>query len=211
MKKLYILFIIILSSCNSPEPYSREWFIEKLADPDWEFREEARDIMQSIKDEAYLIEKNSISSWLMDDDFLNSSSSKEAIYLKTLKVCAANFSVMYGFAEAGKISGKTLKGVIDEEEIIRLSEQYDNHSYYFYTRALEIQTINFDDTNWVGDGITHYDMKDAAISKEISTIRDDMYSILSNDSLIELLEGNETICYTVRRQNPNNQDYIFDQ
>ena len=91
--------------------------------------------------------------------------------------------------------------------MIRLSKQYDNHIHYFYTRALEIETANFDDTNWNGNGITYYDMKDAAMSKEVGNIRDEIYSIESNDSLIELLEKNEKLCYIVRRQNPNNQNY----
>ena len=50
---------------------------------------------------------------------------------------------------------------------------YDNHIHYFYTRALEIETANFDDTNWNGDGITYYDMKDAAMSKEVKNDSDD--------------------------------------
>lgn len=207
MKRFFLLLVFLLVSCNSPEEYSEEWFLEKLADPDWEFREQARNIMQTIKDDASLVEKYSIGSWLSNEEFANSNRDKEATYLKTLKLCAANFAIMYGFTEAGKLSGETLEEVIDEEEMIRLSKQYDNHIHYFYTRALEIETANFDDTNWNGNGITYYDMKDAAMSKEVGNIRDEIYSIESNDSLIELLEKNEKLCYIVRRQNPNNQNY----
>lgn len=207
MKRFFLLLVFLLVSCNSPEEYSEEWFLEKLADPDWEFREQARNIMQTIKDDASLVEKYSIGSWLSNEEFANSNRDKEATYLKTLKLCAANFAIMYGFTEAGKLSGETLEEVVDEEEMIRLSKQYDNHIHYFYTRALEIETANFDDTNWNGNGITYYDMKDAAMSKEVGNIRDEIYSIESNDSLIELLEGNEKLCYIVRRQNPNNQNY----
>jgi len=207
MKRFFLLLVFLLVSCNSPEEYSEEWFLEKLADPDWEFREQARNIMQTIKDDASLVEKYSIGSWLSNEEFANSNRDKEATYLKTLKLCAANFAIMYGFTEAGKLSGETLEEVIDEEEMIRLSKQYDNHIHYFYTRALEIETANFDDTNWNGNGITYYDMKDAAMSKEVGNIRDEIYSIESNDSLIELLEGNEKLCFIVRRQNPNNQNY----
>ncbi len=207
MKRFFLLLVFLLVSCNSPEEYSEEWFLEKLADPDWEFREQARNIMQTIKDDASLVEKYSIGSWLSNEEFANSNRDKEATYLKTLKLCAANFAIMYGFTEAGKLSGETLEEVVDEEEMIRLSKQYDNHIHYFYTRALEIETANFDDTNWNGNGITYYDMKDAAMSKEVGNIRDEIYSIESNDSLIELLEKNEKLCYIVRRQNPNNQNY----
>ena len=207
MKRFFLLLVFLLVSCNSPEEYSEEWFLEKLADPDWEFREQARNIMQTIKDDASLVEKYSIGSWLSNEEFANSNRDKEATYLKTLKLCAANFAIMYGFTEAGKLSGETLEEVVDEEEMIRLSKQYDNHIHYFYTRALEIETANFDYTNWNGNGITYYDMKDAAMSKEVGNIRDEIYSIESNDSLIELLEKNEKLCYIVRRQNPNNQNY----
>lgn len=208
MKKyIPLIFILLLTSCNSPEEYSEEWFLEKLADPDWEFREQTRDIMQTMKDDESLVEKHSIGSWLSNEEFANSNKDKEATYLKTLKLCAANFAIMYGFTEAGKLSEETLEDVIDGEEMARLSKQYDNHIHYFYTRALEIETANFDDTNWNGDGITYYDMKDAAMSKEVGNITDEIYSITSNETLIELLEGNEKLCFTVRRQNPNNQNY----
>jgi hypothetical protein len=207
MKYFSFILLILLASCNSPEEYSEEWFLEKLADPDWEFREQTRDIMQTMKDDASLVEKYSISSWLSNEEFANSNRDKEGTYLKTLKLCAANFAVMYGFIEAGKLSGETLEEVIEQEEMARLSKQYDNHIHYFYTRALEIETANFDDTNWNGNGITYYDMKDAAMSKEVGNIRDEIYLIESDDSLIELLEGNEKLCFMVRRQNPNNQNY----
>tara|TARA_B110000003_G_C16542401_1_gene493300 strand:- start:157 stop:786 length:630 start_codon:yes stop_codon:yes gene_type:complete len=200
--------LLILSCCSSPDKYSSEWWEDKLSDPSWEHREVFKDLAQNMKDEADLLDKYSINAWLNNNDFtINKGKGDTQLYLKTLKLCAANFAVLYGFAEAGKVLEENLLDIDDKEELNMLSQKYMNHGNYFYTRAFEIETHEFDSTNWESEEISYYDIKDAAIEKEITKIRDEIFSINSDLALIDLLEGNEEICYMVRRQNPNNQNY----
>ena len=211
MKYISLILIFLVTSCSSPKEHSEEWFLEKLSDPDWEYREDFKEIMQSMKDDARIIDKYSINYWLNKDDFLDSyDTSPKATYLKTLKLCAANFAVMYGFIEAGKLHGTTLRGIVDANEMNVLSSQYDNHAHYFYSRALEIETADFDDTNWESDELSYYEIKEGSIGKEIAKIRDEIFLINSNEDLIQLMESNEELCIQVRNQNPNNQEYKID-
>ena len=136
-------------------------------------------------------------------DSINDPSSKDdkfnnSVYVKVLKQCSANFSIMYGNMEAGLLIGKTITGLDDVNEISRLSDEYKNHAYYFGTRAME---IDFNVTN---------EEDYTAINEEISLIQDEINKIHSNEDFIALLEGNAQICIMVRNQNPNNKDYIFD-
>ena len=148
------------------------------------------------------MEKHSIAFWLMDDNFLPSSEDtddKAQTYIRTLKLCSANFAVMYDNMEAGLMYGKTITGLDDADEISRLSDEYKNHAYYFGTRAME---IDFNVTN-----------KEAytAINEEIWLIQEELHKINSNEKFLELLDSNAEICIMVRSQNPNNEDYIFEE
>jgi hypothetical protein len=53
-------------------------------------------------------------------------------------------------------------------------------------------------------------MKKAINDKEITKVQNEFYSMQSNETLVGLLESNEQLCYQIRRQNPNNQDYRLD-
>ena len=120
------------------------------------------------------------------------------MYIRTLKQCAANFSVMYSNMEAGLMYGKAITGLDDVNEISRLSGEYKDNAFYFATRASE---IHFKLTN---------EAAEADISNEIKLIQDEINRIDSDEKFLELLDANAEICVMVRNQNPNNKDYIFD-
>ena len=211
MKYLLLILVFFITSCTPPEPGTDEWFKDKhkellASDPEITLSlEEFKDIFTSqLSEEASdkkIMEKHSIGFWLMDDSLLPSSEdtiSKAQTYIRTLKLCAANFAVMYANMEAGLMYGKTITDLDDADEISRLSDEYKNHAYYFGTRAIE---IHFNVTN---------EAADTAINEEIWLIQDEINKINSNEKFLELLDSNAEICLMVRNQNPNNKDYIFD-
>ena len=211
MKYLLLILVFLITSCTPPEPGTDEWFEEKhkellKADPEVNLSlDEFKDIFSSylseeVSDES-LMEKHSIGFWLMEEDLLPSSEDSKSmapVYIRTLKQCAANFSVMYANMEAGLQYGQAITGLDDVNEMSRLSDKYKDHSYYFATRASEI----------------HFKLTDEAaeedISDEISLIMDEINKINSDEKFLELLDSNAEICEMVRNQNPNNKDYIFD-
>ena len=212
MKYLLLILIFLITSCSPPEPGTDEWFEDKhkellAADPEVTLSlEEFKDIFSSYLSEEVsdkkIIEKHSISFWLMDDNFLPSPQDSEtfigSVYIKTLKQCAANFSIMYANMEAGLVYGEAITGLDDLNEMSRLSDEYKDYSYYFATRASE---MHFNVTN---------EAAEVAISDEISSIRDEINKINSDKKFIELLDSNAEICLMVRNQNANNENYIFD-
>lgn len=211
MKYLLLILVFLITSCTPPEPGTDEWFEEKhkellKADPEVNLSlEEFKDIFSSylpeeVSDES-LMEKHSIRFWIMGEDLLPSSEDSRSmapIYIRILKQCAANFSVMYSNMEAGLMYGEAITGLDDMNEISRLSDKYKDHSYYFATRASEI----------------HFKLTDEAaeedISDEISLIMGEINKINSDEKFLELLDSNAEICEMIRNQNPNNKDYIFD-
>ena len=206
----YFLFILIffITSCSPPEPGTESWFKEKhkelkAVDPEIEITlEEFKEMMlyphSEEASDKKLMEKHSIASWLMDDSLLPSSEDADdeaQMYIRTLKLCSANFSVMYENMEAGLMYGETITGLDDADEISRLSDEYKNHAYYFGTRAMEIY---FNVTN---------EEAYTAINEEIWLIQEEIHKINSNEKFLELLDFNADICIMVRNQNPNNKDY----
>ena len=208
----YFLFILIfyITSCSPPEPGTEAWFKEKhkelkAVDPEVEITlEEFKEMLLSPPSEEAsdnkIMEKHSIAFWLMEDSLLPSSENKEdeaQTYIRTLKLCSANFAVMYDNMEAGLMYGKTITGLDDADEISRLSDEYKNHAYYFGTRAMEIY---FNVTN---------EEAHTAINEEIWSIQEELHKIHSDEKFLELLDSNAEICTMVRSQNPNNEDYNF--
>jgi len=211
MRSFLLITIFFLVSCSPPEPGTEAWFKEKhkelkAVDPDVEISlEEFKEMLLSPPSEERLdekiIEKHSIAFWLMDDSLLPSSDdsiTKAQTYIRTLKLCSANFAVMYANMEAGLMYGKTITDLDDVDEISKLSDEYKNHAYYFGTRAME---IDFNVTN---------EEDYTAINEEIWLIQDEINKIHSNEKFLELLDSNAEICIMVRNQNPNNKDYNFD-
>jgi len=211
MKYLLLIFIFFITSCTPPEPGTDEWFKDKYkellkADPEITLSlEEFKDIFtaqtpEEVSDKK-IIEKHSIGFWLMNDSLLPTSEDSKSmapVYIRTLKQCAANFSVMYANMEAGLQYGEAITGLDDVDEMSRLSEQYKDHAYYFATRASE---IHFKLTN---------EASKEDISDEISLIMSEINKIISDEKFLELLDSNAEICQMVRSQNPNNKNYIFD-
>ena len=211
MKYLLLILVFLITSCTPPEPGTDEWFEEKhkellKADPEVNLSlEEFKDIFSSylpeeVSDES-LMEKHSIRFWIMGEDLLPSSEDSRSIapiYIRILKQCAANFSVMYSNMEAGLMYGEAITGLDDMNEMSRLSNEYKDHAYYFATRASE---IHFKLTN---------EAAEITISDEITSIQDEINRINSDEKFLELLDANAEICEMVRNQNPNNKDYIFD-
>ena len=209
MKYFLLILVFFITSCSQPEPGTDEWFKDKhkellASDPEITLSlEEFKDILtpNSLEEEASdkkIMEKHSIAFWLMEDSLFPSSEDtddKAQTYIRTLKLCSANFAVMYDNMEAGLMYGKTITGLDDADEISRLSDEYKNHAYYFGTRAME---IDFNVTN-----------KEAytAINEEIWLIQEEIHKINSNERFLELLDSNADICIMVRNQNPNNKDY----
>jgi len=211
MKYLLLILVFLITSCTPPEPGTDEWFEEKhkellKADPEVNLSlEEFKDIFSSylpeeVSDES-LMEKHSIRFWIMGEDLLPSSEDSRSIapiYIRILKQCAANFSVMYSNMEAGLMYGEAITGLDDMNEMSRLSNEYKDHAYYFATRASE---IHFKLTN---------EAAEITISDEITSIQDEINRINSDEKFLELLDANAEICLMVRNQNSNNKDYIFD-
>ena len=209
MKHLLLILIFFITSCSPPEPGTDEWFKAKhkellASDPEITLSlEEFKDILtpnssEEEESDKKIMEKHSIAFWLMEDSLFPSSEDtddKAQTYIRTLKLCSANFAVMYDNMEAGLMYGKTVTGLDDADEISRLSDEYKNHAYYFGTRAME---IDFNVTN-----------KEAytAINEEIWLIQEELHKINSNEKFLELLDSNADICIMVRNQNPNNKDY----
>ena len=208
MNRFIVISLFLLVSCNSPEPYSEKWFEKELADPNSKYSEEFEVLAKEMANDEELKDKYSITTLLMTDAFLNLSSLDQ--YLKSLQICAANFSVMYGFMEAGIKMGETVTGLTDTDEMTRLSNEYVNHAYYFAVRGTEIDASDSGAANWDDHALSYYEMKKAINDKEITKIQNEFYSIQSNETLVGLLESNEQLCYQIRRQNPNNQDYRLD-
>ena len=211
MKYLLLILLFFITSCSPSEPGTDEWFENNYkelmaADPEIDLSlNDFKDILTSqtlaMSDDA-IMEKHSIRFWLMDDNLLPSSKdiiTKAQTYIRTLKLCAANFAVMYANMEAGLIYGKTITGLDDADEISRLSDEYKNHAYYFGTKAME---IHFNVTN---------EAADTAINEEIWSIQDEINKINLDEKFQELLDSNAEICVMVRNQNPNNKDYIFNE
>ena len=212
MKYLLLILVFLITSCTPPEPGTDEWFEEKhkellKADPEVNLSlEEFKDIFSSylteeVSDES-LMEKHSIRFWIMGEDLLPSSEDSRSIapiYIRILKQCAANFSVMYSNMEAGLMYGEAITGLDDMNEISRLSNKYKDHSYYFATRASEI----------------HFKLTDEAaeedISDEISLIMGEINKINSDEKFLELLDSNAEICEMVRSNNPNNKNYTWEE
>ena len=212
MKHLLLILIFFITSCSPPEPLTDAWFkqkhkklLETEPDVDISLKEFKQTFLSQLSEEASdkkIMEKHSIGFWLMDDSLLPSSDdtmTEAQTYIRTLKLCSANFAVMYANMEAGLMYGKTITGLDDENEISRLSDEYKNHAYYFGTRAME---IDFNVTN---------EEDYTAINEEIWLIQDEINKIHSNEKFIELLDSNAEICILVRNQNPNNKDYNFDE
>ena len=209
----YFLFILIffIASCSPPEPGTEAWFKEKhkelkAVDPEVEITlEEFKEMLLSPPSEEAsdnkIMEKHSIAFWLMDDSLLQTSEDTNddaQMYIRTLKLCSANFAVMNDNMEAGLMYGKTITGLDDADEISRLSAEYKNHAYYFGTRAMEIY---FNVTN---------EEAHTAINEEIWSIQEELHKIHSDEKFLELLDSNAELCIMVRNQNPNNKDYVFD-
>ena len=212
MKYFLLILVFFITSCSPPEPLTDAWFKQKHkelleTEPDVvislkEFKETFLSQLSEEASDKKIMEKHSIGFWLMDDSLLPSSEdtiSKAQTYIRTLKLCAANFAVMYANMEAGLMYGKTITDLDDADEISRLSDEYKNHAYYFGTRAIE---IHFNVTN---------EAADTAINEEIWLIQDEINKINSNEKFLELLDSNAEICVMVRNQNLNNKDYIFNE
>ena len=211
MKYLLLTLVFFITSCTPPEPGTDEWFKDKhkellASDPEITLSlEEFKDIFTSqltddISDKK-IMEKHSIGFWLSDDSLLPESEDSKAmapVYVRTLKQCAANFSIMYANMEAGLQYGEAITGLDDMNEMSRLSDEYKDNAYYFATRASEIHSKLTNET------------AEIAISDEITLIQDEINKISSDEKFIELLDSNAEICVMVRNQNPNNKDYIFD-
>ena len=211
MKNLLLILIFFITSCSPPEPGSDAWFKQKhkellKAEPDVtislkEFRDTFMSQLSEESSDKKIMEKHSIGFWLMEDSLLPSSGDtddKAQTYIRTLKLCSANFAVMYTNMEAGLMYGKAITGLDDADEMSRLSDEYKNHAYYFGTRAME---IHFNVTN---------EADYTAINEEIWLIQDEINKITSNEKFLELLDSNAEICQMVRNQNPDNKDYNFD-
>jgi hypothetical protein len=210
MKYFLLILVFFITSCAPPEPGTDEWFEDKYkelmaADPEIDLSlNEFKDILMSqtyAMSDDDTIEKHSIGFWLADHTLLPESEDSKAIapvYVRTLKQCAANFSIMYANMEAGLEYGEAITGLNDVNEMSRLSDVYIDHAYYFATRASE---IHFKLTN---------EESEITISDEIALIQDEINTINSDKKFIELLDSNAEICEMVRNQNPNNKDYIFD-
>ena len=212
MKHLLLILIFFITSCSPPEPLTDAWFKQKHkelleTEPDVgiSLKEFKETFLSQISEEASdkeIMEKHSIGFWLMDKSLLPSSEdtmTKAQTYIRTLKLCSANFAVMYANMEAGLMYGKTITDLDDVDEISRLSDEYKNHAYYFGTRAMEIY---FNVTN---------EEDYTAINEEIWLIQDEINKINSNEKFLELLDSNAEICIMVRNQNPNNKDYILNE
>jgi len=212
MKHLLLILIFFITSCSPPEPLTDAWFkqkhkelLETEPDVDISLKEFKQTFLSQLSEEASdkkIMEKHSIGFWLMEDSLLPSSEDtddKAQTYIRTLKLCSANFAVMYANMEAGLMYGKTITDLDDVDEISRLSDEYKNHAYYFGTRAME---IDFNVTN---------EEDYTAINEEIWLIQDEINKIHSNEKFLELLDSNAEICIMVRNQNPNNKDYIFNE
>jgi hypothetical protein len=210
MKYFLLILFFFITSCTPPEPGTDEWFEDKYkelmaADHEIDISlNEFKDILTSqtfAMSDDDTIKKHSIGIWLADDTLLSKSEDSKAIapvYIRTLKQCAANFSIMYANMEAGLEYGEAITGLNDVNEMSRLSDVYIDHAYYFATRASE---IHFKLTN---------EESEITISDEIALIQDEINTINSDEKFIELLDSNAEICEMVRNQNPNNKDYIFD-
>jgi hypothetical protein len=209
MKYFPLILVFLISSCTPPEPGTDEWFEDKYkelmaADPEIDLSlNEFKDILTSqtyAMSDDDTIEKHSIGFWLADDTLLPESEDSKAIapvYVRTLKQCAANFSIMYANMEAGLEYGEAITGLNDVNEMSRLSDVYIDHAYYFATRASE---IHFKLTN---------EESEITISDEIESIQSEINTIDSDEKFLELLDSNAEICIMVRNQNPNNKNYIF--
>ena len=209
MKYFLLIFVFFITSCTPPEPGTDEWFEDKYkelmaADPEIDLSlNEFKDILTSqtfAMSDDDTIKKHSIGIWLADDTLLPESEDSKAIapvYIRTLKQCAANFSIMYANMEAGLEYGEAITGLDDVNEMSRLSDVYIDHAYYFATRASE----------------THFKLTNEeagiAISDEIALIQDEINTINSDEKFIELLDSNAEICEIVRNQNPNNKNYLW--
>jgi len=211
MKHLLLILVFFITSCSPPEPLTDAWFkqkhkelLETEPDVDISLKEFKETFLSQLSEEASdkeIMKKHSIGFWLMDDSLLPSSDdsmTKAQTYIRTLKLCSANFAVMYANMEAGLMYGKTITDLDDVDEISKLSDEYKNHAYYFGTRAME---IDFNVTN---------EEDYTAINEEIWLIQDEINKIHSNEKFLELLDSNAEICIMVRNQNPNNKDYNFD-
>ena len=211
MKHLLLILVFFITSCSPPEPLTDAWFKQKHkelleTEPDAvislkEFKETFLSQLSEEASDKEIMKKHSIGFWLMNDSLLPSSEdtmTKAETYIRTLKLCSANFAVMYANMEAGLMYGKTITDLDDVDEISRLSDEYKNHAYYFGTRAME---IDFNVTN---------EEDYTAINEEIWLIQDEINKIHSNEKFLELLDSNAEICIMVRNQNPNNKDYNFD-
>ena len=211
MKHLLLILIFFITSCSPPEPLTDAWFkqkhkelLETEPDVDISLKEFKQTFLSQLSEEASdkkIMEKHSIGFWLADDSLLPESEdtmTKAQTYIRTLKLCAANFSVMYANMEAGLKYGEAITGLDDVNEMSRLSDVYKDNAYYFATRASE---IHFNLTN---------EAAEIAISDEITSIQDEINTINSDEKFIELLDSNAEICVMVRSQNPNNENYKFD-
>tara|TARA_Y100000768_G_scaffold190454_1_gene142720 strand:+ start:867 stop:1451 length:585 start_codon:yes stop_codon:yes gene_type:complete len=194
MKHLLIIIIFFLAACApsksdaSPEEVSSE--------------ETSSDL---IPLDEFLLKKHAIAAWVMDDNFIPPSDdwangSAETVYIKVLKQCAANFSIMYANMQAGLSFGKTITGLEDPKEMERLSKEYKNHSLYFAVRTEELLLKDRKDIDALRD----------SIDNELISIQNEIFEIVSDEIFVDLLESNAEICLLVRDQNPDNKSYKFE-
>ena len=155
--------------------------------------------------DEFLLKKHAIAAWVMDDNFIPPSDdwangSAETVYIKVLKQCAANFSIMYANMQAGLSFGKTITGLEDPKEMERLSKEYKNHSLYFAVRTEELLLKDRKDIDALRD----------SIDNELISIQNEIFEIVSDEIFVDLLESNAEICLLVRDQNPDNKSYKFE-
>ena len=194
MKHLLIIIIFFLAACT---PSKSDALPEEVSS-----EETSSDL---IPLDEFLLKKHAIAAWVMDDNFIPPSDdwangSAETVYIKVLKQCAANFSIMYANMQAGLSFGKTITGLEDPKEMERLSKEYKNHSLYFAVRAEELLLKDRKDIDAVRD----------SIDNELISIQNEIFEIISDELFVDLLESNAEICLLVRDQNPDNQNYKFE-
>ena len=194
MKHLLIIIVFFLAACT---PSKSDALPEEVSS-----EETSSDL---IPLDEFLLKKHAIAAWVMDDNFIPPSDdwangSSETVYIKVLKQCAANFSIMYANMQAGLSFGKTITGLEDPKEMERLSKEYKNHSLYFAVRAEELLLKDRKDIDALRD----------SIDNELISIQNEIFEIVSDELFIDLLESNAEICLLVRDQNPDNQNYKFE-
>ena len=190
MTKYLLTFFIFffLTSCDSPEKYSKEWFQKEFKDPNSKASQMLNLLEESSRKVA--LEKYDLWGLLSDDDF--NSQDSETKYLYTLKLCSANFMVMNGIYNI-KIKEGTSENIYQNEV-----DDYIDLAQYFFTRASEIESNIYK---------VDYDVKAAEIDLELLDMIDEMWFL---DEDLEVLEENKALCIFTKEKNPNHKNYNFD-